>query len=127
MTMLRDGSLLIVAIALACASPGTTGTPQVPTKSLPVVGARSEPAKAWERWGTDEFVYGNPKEIDEKDTFEVVGTMRDKVVEYDLRDRSIQGIDEGTAKYLTGHYYRCPEGKHPYLVRAIYGNASTGA
>ena len=127
--MLRDRVLLVAVISLACASPGITGDPQVPTKSLPAVGGRadSESAKAWQLWPPEEFRNGDPKAIDVKDTYEVVGTMRENTVEYDLRDRSFQKIDADTANRLTGHYYRCPEGKTPYLVRAMYGNAGTGA
>jgi hypothetical protein len=110
-------------------SPTIRGTQEVPKKTLPAgdTQAASEPARAWQLWGPDEFVYGKPEAIDEKDSFEVVGTMRDIVVEHDLHDRSFKKIDPLTAKSLTGHYYRYPEGKHPYLVRAIYGHASTGA
>ncbi len=123
--MLHDGARLLAVMILALVSPGIMRSPQVPTKSLPLFDSR---ANSWEHWPTEaEFQFNSRQAIDVKDVFEVVGTERDTVVEFDLRDRSFEKIDEVTAKSRTGHYYRCPEGKTPYLVRAVYGHGRQGA
>ena len=36
-------------------------------------------------------------------------------------------ISEARSKKYTGHYYSCPPGKRPYLVRGVFGFAGTGA
>jgi hypothetical protein len=45
----------------------------------------------------------------------------------ELEQTSIVKFSPELAIWYTGHYYSCPEGKQPYLVRAVYGHAGTGA
>lgn len=45
----------------------------------------------------------------------------------ELEQTSIFKLTPELAVWFTGHYYTCPPGKQPYLVRAVYGHAGTGA
>ena len=64
-------------------------------------------------------------EINPTDIYEVVPTKEGTAI-YRLRDRNLQKITEELAEWYTGHYYQCEKGKHPYLVRAVYGHGGTG-
>ena len=44
-----------------------------------------------------------------------------------LEETSIAKLAPESAIWFTGHYYTCPPNKQPYLVRAVYGHAGTGA
>ena len=44
-----------------------------------------------------------------------------------LEETSIVKLAPESAIGFTGHYYTCPPNKQPYLVRAVYGHAGTGA
>ena len=45
----------------------------------------------------------------------------------ELEQTGIFKLSPELAVWYTGHYYTCPPGKQPYLVRAVYGHAGTGA
>ena len=45
----------------------------------------------------------------------------------ELEQTSIFKLSPELAVWYTGHYYTCPADKRPYLVRAVYGHAGTGA
>lgn len=65
-------------------------------------------------------------DIGEDDVYEVVASKKDVAILLDLRDRRCIAITLQRAKYFTGNYYKCPNGKTPYLVRAVYGQGGTG-
>lgn len=39
----------------------------------------------------------------------------------------IRELSEPSARKLTGHYYNCPSGKRPYLLRAVYERGGFGS
>lgn len=45
----------------------------------------------------------------------------------ELEQTSISKLSPELALWYTGHYYILPPDKQPYLVRAVYGHAGTGA
>jgi hypothetical protein len=102
--------------------------PQAPNKIVPPSGGPTggPPVPTWQKRPPREFLSGPVQALDDKNAFEVVGTMRDLAVDHELAGQAFVKIDPEHAAYLTGHYYRCPEGKTPYLVRAVYGAAGTG-
>lgn len=92
--------------------------------SLSSVGFSAENGQEW--IDASKIIMTNtPLFIPEADIYEVVASKEYVAVDR-LKEKSIIKIDEKTAKWYTGHYYKCPEGKHPYLVRAVYGHGGTG-
>lgn len=123
--------LVLVAIPTMWASLAVSDHPQVPTKSLPTATPpgtrRNEDAAAWLRYPPDDF-YGSAQKIDEKDTYEVVASAKDLLVSPfgGLDEKAFSKVSPDDARRYTGHYYRCPKAKTPYLVRAAYGNSVWG-
>jgi hypothetical protein len=64
--------------------------------------------------------------IKESDIYEVVASKKYVPVIRDLKERPYVKLDSNLAKYFTGHYFKCPDGKTPYLIRAVYCNGGTG-
>ena len=64
--------------------------------------------------------------IPETEFFEIVAS-RLVNAESDLQKVGAVPISEAKARSYTGEYYRCANGKRPYLVRAVYGSAGTGS
>ena len=60
------------------------------------------------------------------DHYEVVASMRANS-ESKLQEKHFVVLSEAQARKFTGAYYLCPKGKRPYLVRALFGFAGTGA
>jgi hypothetical protein len=50
------------------------------------------------------------KDIDEKDSYEVVASAKDLLISSpgDLRDKSFVKVSPDDARRYTGHHYRCP-------------------
>ncbi len=59
------------------------------------------------------------------DVFEVVASKH-SLATGDLRKIAVTPISEERARLYTGHYYVCPKGKRPFLVRGLVGFAGTG-
>ena len=66
------------------------------------------------------------KAIPAADHYEVVASMRANA-ESELQKKQFVVLSEAQARKFTGPYYSCPNGKRPYLVRALFGFAGTGA
>ncbi len=47
--------------------------------------------------------------------------------ESELQKKQFVVLSEAQARKFTGIYYSCPKGKRPFLVRALFGYAGTGA
>jgi hypothetical protein len=65
-------------------------------------------------------------DIPKTDIYEVTESKVDIAIR-ELEQTSISKITPELAVWYTGHYYTCPPDKQPYLVRAVYGHAGTGA
>jgi hypothetical protein len=74
------------------------------------------------KYGPDER-----KALDQSDVFEVVASKVSVAISSELSKKQIVQVSEQTAMYYTGTYYRCPQGKKPYLVRAVYTFGGTGS
>jgi hypothetical protein len=128
---MRVYRLVLAGIPVVWGSLALSDPPQAPTKSVPraaLPGARKiEDAAAWLRYPPVDLP-GPLKEIDEKDTYEVMASAKDLLISHhgDLRDKSFVKVSPDDARRYTGHYYRCPDGKTPYLVLAAYGNSVWG-
>ena len=66
------------------------------------------------------------KSLNREDFYEV-SASKETVAVLDLEPKSIISLTEEQARWWTGHYYKCEQGKKPYLVRALYGQGGTGA
>lgn len=60
--------------------------------------------------------------IAEDSFFEVVASKQGVAVFSDLQARAYRFLPPSDARYFTGRYFRCAEGKNAYLVRAVFGN-----
>ena len=65
-------------------------------------------------------------DIPQTDIYEVVASKIAFALT-ELEQTSISKLSPELAIWYTGHYYTMPPGKQPYLVRAVYGHAGTGA
>ena len=65
-------------------------------------------------------------DIPSTDIYEVTASKIDFAL-MDLEQTSIFKLSPELAMWYTGHYYTCSSDKQPYLVRAVYGHAGTGA
>jgi hypothetical protein len=65
-------------------------------------------------------------DIPKTDIYEVSASKVD-IAFRELEQTSISKLTPELAVWYTGHYYTCPADKQPYLVRAVYGHAGTGA
>ena len=52
--------------------------------------------------------------------YEVVPSQLGSSPVRDLPETGFKELIESQAKWLTGHYYTCPSGMRPFLVRAVY-------
>lgn len=128
---MRRYLLFVVAIALLSGSDAVSGPPRTPSKTRPSVATPSETrigdGLEWLRSPPDDFPL-SPEVLDESDAFEVVASAKSLCVSQfgGLWDRTFSKLTPDDARRLTGHYYRCPKGKTPYVVRAAYGNSVWG-
>jgi hypothetical protein len=65
-------------------------------------------------------------DIPRNDVYEVTASKIDLAI-MELEQTSISELSPELATWYTGHYYKCPADKQPYLVRAVVGHAGTGA
>ena len=77
----------------------------------------------WLRSGFDIAV--ELEQLNETDFYEVSPT-KEAVALSRLTDKNIIELDQKTAEWYTGPYYKCEEGKQPFLVRSVYGHGGTG-
>ena len=124
--------LVLIAIPTAWGALALPSRPQAPTKSLPTAAPPGTlgigDASAWLRDPPEDF-RDAARKIDESDAYEVVASARDMLVFSPfggLNDAAFSKISPDDARRITGPYYRCPDGKTPYLVRAAYGHSGTG-
>jgi hypothetical protein len=82
--------------------------------------------REWIHRPSGKFTWEDWTKLPETDIYEVVATKETAALIRELADKKFVLITENTAKYYTGHYYRCPPGKKPYIVRAVYGQGGTG-
>lgn len=128
---MRRCLLVVVAIALVSGADAVSETPRPPAKTLPIASAAGETRNGdgldWIRNPPDDFPL-DPLELDESDAFEVVASAKVVCVgPYGgVWERAFCKLTPEEARRITGHYYRCPKGKTPYLVRAAYGNSVWG-
>jgi hypothetical protein len=66
-------------------------------------------------------------EIPQTDIYEVTAPPNPGIYHGNSQRASIFKLSPELAVWYTGHYYTCPADKQPYLVRAVYGHAGTGA
>lgn len=64
--------------------------------------------------------------LDKGSVFEVVVSKFDSVHTLFLYAEPFVAITEEQAKIYVGEAYRCPKGKRPYLVRALFISGGTG-
>jgi hypothetical protein len=129
---MRPYQLVLVGILVVWGSLVCSDPPQAHTKSLPTVALpsarKTDDATTWLRYPPVELL-GLWQDIDENNTYEVVASAKDLLISpyvRGLHDKSFVKVTPDDARRFTGHYYRCPEGKTPYLVRAAYSNSVWG-
>lgn len=123
---MKPHQLVLIAILAVWGSLASADSPDAPTKSYPTATVPGD-ASEWLQPIPDEMIEP-PHKIDEKDAYEVVASAKDYVISAPggLDKRAFVKISTEDAQRYTGHYYRCPAGKTPYLVRAAYGNPVWG-
>lgn len=90
------------------------------------VAVAAENGQDWLNTPDIEGIYNDDyPELNPTDIYEVVPTKESTAI-YRLENTNLQKITEEMARWYTGHYYQCEKGKHPYLVRAVYGHGGTG-
>jgi hypothetical protein len=101
-----------------------------PSKSLPAVQPGAQRLGDGFDWikspPEGSFAAESSREIPASDFYEVVASKDYVAIQRDLVTQTSVKITPDTARYFTGPYFRCPEGKTPYLVRAVYGHGGTG-
>jgi hypothetical protein len=101
-----------------------------PTKSPPSAGGTASSSHKGDEWLDPPPPGPHPPdsfhEVPREDWFEVVASRAHVPVVRDLKNRSFVRLTKDQATWFTGPYYRCPAGKAPYLVRAVYGHGGTG-
>lgn len=121
---------VILSVLITCGWLGQAVQPQVPTKTLPVAMSGPLPQGDGRDWlngpPEGEFLDDATREVEESDIYEVVASKSYVPVFSDLKERAYVKITADSAKFFTGHYFKCPQGKTPYLVRAVYGHGGTG-
>ena len=75
---------------------------------------------------SDAFAGADTIKIDAGNIYEVVASKVDVAVLGDLENQAFAAISRDDARWYTGAYFTCQEGKTPYLVRALYGHGGTG-
>jgi hypothetical protein len=90
-------------------------------------GSAMQAGAEWLREPDVEDVQGEKyPDIPKTDIYEVSASKID-IALMELEQTSISKLSPELAIWYTGHYYTCPADKQPYLVRAVYGHAGTGA
>ena len=90
-------------------------------------GSEMQAGAEWLREPNSEDVHGGDyPDIPITDIYEVIASKIDFAF-MELEQNSISKLSPELAIWYTGHYYTCPPDKQPYLVRAVYGHAGTGA
>lgn len=79
----------------------------------------------WQNDPPREYVGVEHPLIESTEIFEVVAS-RHSVAVGELQKSAFVPISEAVARAYTGHYYTCPKGKQPYLIRALVGYAGSG-
>jgi hypothetical protein len=87
--------------------------------------AFSSDATSWLNPPPVEVGKADKQPVGGQDIFEVVASKLATAIS-DLNRQQFIPITEKEARYFTGHYYTCPAGKKPFLVRAIYAFGGTG-
>ena len=90
-------------------------------------GSGMQAGAEWLREPDSEDVQSeNILDIPATDIYEVTAS-KINIAFMELEQISISKITPELAVCYTGHYYTSAPGKQPYLVRAVYGHAGTGA
>ena len=90
---------------------------------MTVIGRAEQGGSEWQARPPTEN--SEKKALNDEDFYEV-SASKEAIAVFDLKTESILPLTEDTAKWYTGHYYKCAKGKKPYLIRAIYGQGGTG-
>jgi len=98
---------------------------------LLVVGAcKNSEMQAGAEWlrepDSEDVQSENIFDIPKSDIYEVTAS-KVNLAFIELEQTDISKLSPELAIWYTGHYYTCPADKQPYLVRAVYGHAGTGA
>ncbi|WP_411828041.1 hypothetical protein [Luteolibacter sp. AS25] len=75
------------------------------------------PGWEWRKW----------EKLPQEQQYEVVTSQAGIAIYLRLREEKFIELTEKSAKRFTGHYFTCPQGMKPYLVRALYGHGGTGS
>lgn len=94
--------------------------------SFACIAANEQDGRAWIFRPSGKFQWSDWKELPKKNIYEVVASKKIVAVIRDLLKKRFTLLSKDTATYFTGHYYHCPKGMKPYLVRAVYGQGGTG-
>lgn len=123
-------SLMIAFGVISCGRLYELAGAGIPTKTLPAAmtgaGTRFDGCDWIKRPAEGQFPDDGTREVEDTDVYEVVASKQDVSVNIDLKDRTFVKLTSDDASRHTGRYFRCPRGKTPYLVRAIYGYGGTG-
>ena len=90
------------------------------------LAADSSDGKAWLYPAPSTFSSASWKELPDSDIFEVVASKEYVAEVRDLVRSRFVPLTQEVARYFTGDYYRCPSGKRPFLVRAVFAHGGTG-
>src|SRR6187402_3833255 len=92
--------------------------------SLLCIGAQPEPAQV--KWRPAPHQVGDIVTdsdwviLPKTDIYEVVPSQMGLSSVQNIPESGFKELREIHAKWVTGHYYSCPAGKRPFLVRAVY-------
>jgi hypothetical protein len=90
-------------------------------------GSKSQAGAEWLREPDAEDAQSEKyTDIPQTDIYEVTAS-KIAFAFMELEQTSIYKLSPELAIWYTGHYYTNSAGKQPYLVRAVYGHAGTGA
>jgi len=103
---------LLIGAALLCSSPDG------PPEGGGADWIKSPPLHA--------FAEATSMTIGDRGYYEVVASKLYVALMRDLETKTFVALSRDDAQYYTGPYFACPDGKTPYLVRAVYGNGGTG-
>ncbi len=121
---------IVLTVLMTCGCLCQSVHPQVLTKTGPVATSGPSPQGDGREWlnppSEGAFPDGATHAIQASDVYEVVASKNYVPVVRDLKDRAYVKLTPDSAVYFTGHYFQCPKGKTPYLVRAVYGHGGTG-
>ncbi|WP_406700060.1 hypothetical protein V5E97_14580 [Singulisphaera sp. Ch08] len=122
--------LFILSGLLAYGGLYQLGLAQAPTKTPPAASSGSalkDDGREWIKPPPEGlFPEEGTQDVEEAAIYEVVASKKDVAIDRDLRGQNHVKLTHDVAVYYTGHYFRCPRGKAPYLVRAVFGHGGTG-